>query len=43
MGLMDRDYYREKPKEGFTDKLRRNPLIVVILILLLILFVAYVI
>ncbi len=44
MGLMDRDYYREKPKpdkEGVLDKLKRNPIAVVIAIILILLLISY--
>ncbi len=44
MGLMDRDYYREKPKpdrEGVLEKLKRNPLAVVIGLILLLILISY--
>jgi hypothetical protein len=41
MGLMDRDYYREKTganrKESLIEKLKRNPIAVIVLIAILIL------
>ena len=42
MGLMDRDYYREKPrKEGVLEKIKRNPLAVVIALILLLILISY--
>lgn len=37
MGLMDRDYYREKTKrkESLIERLKRNPLAIVIAIILI--------
>ncbi len=45
MGLMDRDYYREKPqprKEGILEKIRKNPVAVVIVLLLLLILISYI-
>lgn len=44
MGLMDRDYYREKAKphkERVLDKLKRNPIAVVIAVILLLILISY--
>ncbi len=44
MGLMDRDYYREKPKpgkEGVLEKIKKNPLLVVIGLILLLILISY--
>ena len=43
MGLMDRDYYREKKEDrgGFPGWFRRNPLTAVALLLLLLFLIAY--
>ena len=42
MGLMDRDYYREKTKrkESLIEKLKRNPLAIVIAIILILIFLS---
>lgn len=46
MGLMDRDYYREKRpdrEDSFLEKLKRNPLAVIVVALLLLLILAYIV
>lgn len=46
MGLMDRDYYREKPrgsKRGPLDWIKDNPLVAGVIVLLLILLILYLI
>ncbi len=42
MGLMDRDYYREKTKrkESLIEKLKRNPLAIVVAIILILFFLS---
>jgi len=44
MGLMDRDYYREKPKprsENILEKIKRNPIAVVVVMLIILLLISY--